>query len=113
MKIILKCIFGFMLRTCIGAERIFYYFFFNFRNYLIFILLFLGTGRSVPSTPSQVSPQGEQISGESNAEVAPSVEEQMSESSQSQGRGKPLVPIFFVMLKIMIVYYFNRRYRKR
>lgn len=48
-----------------------------------------GTGRSVPSTPLQVSPQGEQIGGESSAEIAPSVE-QMSETSQSQGRGRIL-----------------------
>lgn len=53
----------------------------------------VGTGRSVPSTPLQVSPQGEQIGGESSAEVAPSVEEQMSETSnsQAQGNGKILM----------------------
>ncbi|GLV34014.1 Megator [Carabus blaptoides fortunei] len=38
-----------------------------------------GTGRSVPSTPLQVSPQGEQTNAEGSAEVGPSVEEQISE----------------------------------
>lgn len=55
------------------------------RNEYIYIFLIAGTGRSVPSTPLQVSPQGEQIGSEGNAEVAQSIEVQISES-QTAGK---------------------------
>lgn len=54
---------------------------------LLFLSFVTGTGRSVPSTPLQVSPQGEQQGGEGTSEVGPSGERENEQAEEEQCEG--------------------------